>query len=267
MHKQYNTLLVKADDGVLNITLNRPECRNAMSLELLHEMIAVIDSVADSREIRAIVIAGAEGNFCAGGDIKDMAAARKGEVVDGKDPVAHFNRHFGTLMSKVNNAPQAVIAIIEGAVLGGGFGLCCVSDIALCAKDAQFGLPETGLGITPAQIAPFVVQRIGITQARRLGVTGGRFNGELALKLGLVHELFANEDELNSLLDSTLRQIKRCAPGANAATKQLMLRVGTAPMNELLDRAADEFAMAVKGAEGREGMTAFVEKRLPTWAE
>lgn len=263
------TLQLDLAEGVLTITLNRPDCRNAMNITLVNELIEAFDAVAEDRSVRAIVVRGADGNFCAGADIKDMAGARAKPItaegtVDG-DPIAKFNRRFGDLMEKANHAPQAVIAYIEGAVLGGGFGLSCVSDVAICHAEAQFGLPETGLGITPAQIAPFVVQRIGITQARRLGVTGGRFDGRYAHQLGLVHEVCDSAEEMDALLAKTLKQVRRCAPGANAGTKAVMLRVGTAPMNELLDRAAIEFAAAARGEEGVEGMTAFIEKRQASW--
>lgn len=265
------TLDLKLEEGVLTITLNRPQCRNAMNITLVGELMSAFDAVENDCSVRAIVLRGAEGHFCAGADIKDMSGARAKAVVEAGtvhgDPVAELNRQFGALMTKANHAPQAVIAYIEGAVLGGGFGLSCVSDIAICHADAQFGLPETGLGITPAQIAPFVVQRIGITQARRLGVTGGRFDGRYALQLGLVHELCDDTAQMDALLAKTLKQIRRCAPGANAGTKQLMLRVGSAPMDELLDRAAIEFAAAVRGEEGVEGMTAFIQKRQPSWNE
>lgn len=263
------TLKLDLSEGVFTITLNRPECRNAMNLQLVGELLAAFEAVENDRTVRAIVLRGAGGHFCAGADIKDMSGARgKAVTAEGTiegDPVAQLNRQFGVLMSKANAMPQAVIAYIEGAVLGGGFGLSCVSDVAICHADAQFGLPETGLGIPPAQIAPFVVQRLGITQARRLGVTGGRFDGRYAHQLGLVHEVCSGHEEMDAWLAKTLKQIRRCAPGANADTKQLMLRVGTAPMEELLDRAAIEFAAAVRGEEGVEGMTAFIQKRQPSW--
>ncbi|MCZ4149781.1 enoyl-CoA hydratase, partial [Escherichia coli] len=100
------------------------------------------------------------------------------------------------LLEEAQAAPQLLVALVEGAVLGGGFGLACVSDVAIAAADAQFGLPETSLGILPAQIAPFVVRRIGLTQARRLALTAARFDGREALRLGLVHFCEADADAL-----------------------------------------------------------------------
>ena len=264
-------LLLTLDKGVLHVTFNRPDNRNALSVALLSDIVATFDAVRDSREVRAVVLRGAGGNFCAGGDIKDMASVRmaqaKASASDGDDPAAAYNRKFGAFLCKVNEAPQATIAICEGAVLGGGFGLACVADVAFAHVNASFGLPETGLGIVPAQIAPFVVQRIGLSQARRLGVCGGRFKGEEARRLGIVHEVFSDDAGLAKLLDEALKQIIRCAPSANAVTKELMLKVGQMELDPLLDLAATKFSEAVCGPEGAEGTAAFIEKRLPKWAQ
>ena len=257
------TLLLERDGGVLHVTLNRPDSRNAMSLAMVSELRAVLAAVRDDRTVRAIVLRGAGGHFCAGGDIKDMAGARAA----GPDAYAALNRAFGGLLEEAQAQPQVLVAALEGAVLGGGFGLACVSDIAIAAVDAQFGLPETSLGILPAQIAPFVVKRIGLTQARRLALTAARFDGREALRLGLVHACADNAESLGEQLTEALDQVRRCAPGANAATKALLLASETEALGPLLDGPARQFADAVTGAEGAEGTMAFVQKRKPNWAQ
>lgn len=257
------TLLLERDGGVLHVTLNRPDSRNAMSLAMVSELRAVLAAVRDDRGVRAIVLRGAGGHFCAGGDIKDMAGARAA----GPDAYAALNRAFGGLLEEAQAQPQVLVAVLEGAVLGGGFGLACVSDIALTAADAQFGLPETSLGILPAQIAPFVVKRIGLTQARRLALTAARFDGREALRLGLVHLCADSAENLAEQLVQSLEQVRRCAPGANAATKALLLATESEALGPLLDDAARQFAAAVTGAEGAEGTMAFVQKRKPNWAQ
>ncbi|MDH1010334.1 isohexenylglutaconyl-CoA hydratase [Pseudomonas nicosulfuronedens] len=257
------TLLLEPDGGVLHVTLNRPDSRNAMSLAMVGELRAVLATVRDDRAVRAIVLRGAGGHFCAGGDIKDMAGARAA----GPDAYAALNRAFGGLLEEAQAQPQVVVAVLEGAVLGGGFGLACISDIALAAADAQFGLPETSLGILPAQIAPFVVKRIGLTQARRLALTAARFDGREALRLGLAHACADSAESLGEQLAQALDQVRRCAPGANAATKALLLATETETLGPLLDDAARQFAAAVTGAEGAEGTMAFVQKRKPNWAQ
>lgn len=263
------TLQVRFDEpgGVLWVTLARPEVKNAMSGEMIAELEAVFDLVHPRRDVRAIVLRGAEGNFCAGGDIKDMAAARGAPVEKDSDPIAVYNRRFGTVIAKIDRAPQAVVAVLEGVVLGGGFGLACVADVAIATTDAEFGLPETGLGVPPAQIAAFLVRRIGLSQSIRLAVTGARFAGSTARELGVCHIVVRDGVALERELAQTLAQIRRCAPGAIAATKHLMLQVGAVPLEGLLDEAADLFASAARGPEGMEGMMAFLGKRKPSWAD
>ncbi|MBF1801856.1 enoyl-CoA hydratase-related protein [Alloalcanivorax profundimaris] len=260
------TLTLSQQQGVLHIVLDRPQARNAMSLEMVEELMTVFDLVESEAGIRALVLRGGGGHFCAGGDIKDMAGARQ-KAAEG-DPEAFFrlNRRFGEMITRANRLPAVLITVLEGAVMGGGFGLACVSDVALAAGDARFALPETGLGVIPAQIAPFVVRRVGLTQARRLALTGARFDGHRALNLGVVHEVADSAEELDKKLAELLGQVRRCAPGANRATKALVLDVDQVPMEQLLDRAAREFADAVNGDEGQEGTLAFVRKRAPSWA-
>jgi isohexenylglutaconyl-CoA hydratase len=255
------------ETGVLFVTLARPEVRNAMSATMIGEIEAVLDAVHERRDVRAIVLRGAGGNFCAGGDIKDMAAARGAAIDGGIDPIAAHNRRFGAVIGKVDRAPQAVVAVLEGVVLGGGFGLACVADVAIATSDAEFGLPETGLGVPPAQIAPFLVRRLGLSQARRLALTGARFAGSTALAVGVCHIVVEDGVALERELAAVLAQIRRCAPGANAATKQIMLAVGETGLDALLDDAAAKFAAAARGPEGMEGMMAFLSKRKPSWAD
>ncbi len=263
---QTQHLRLSLEDGVLTVLLDRPEVRNAMSLHTVSELEAAFAAVADRRDVRVVVLRGAGGNFCAGGDIKDMAAARgKPPGEEGKDALAVVNRRFGEVITTVDRAPQAVVAVCEGAVLGGGFGLACVADVTLTAADAKFGLPETGLGIPPAQIAPFLVRRLGLSQARRLAVTGGRFHGNQALAIGLAHAVADTTDALEAELAQTLQQVLRCAPAAVATTKALMNDAGVVEHEALLDRAAELFAAAARGPEGIEGMTAFMQKRRPNW--
>lgn len=254
------------DAGVLRLTFDRPEVRNAMSLKMISELESIFDAIRARRDVRVVVLRGAGGHFCAGGDIKDMAAARALPARDGEpDALEVTNRAFGTMITKIDRAPQAVVAVLEGTVLGGGMGLACVADVAIALADAKLGLPETSLGIPPAQIAPLLVQRLGLSQARRLAVTGGRFDGRQAQAIGLVHAVAEDDAALQMELEATLARILRCAPEAVAATKHLMLQVGTVDRDALLDEGARLFAKAARGSEGIEGMTAFIQKRAPKW--
>jgi len=262
---EYEELLLNVENGVLTITINRPHKRNAMNEAVVKGIMESFDAIAGNLDIRAVVLRGAEGHFCAGGDISGMQGTSSQE--EAERAAWEFNRVFGRLCTQVNRAPQVVITMLEGAVLGGGFGLACISDVAIADINAKFGMPETGLGIVPAQIAPFVVMRIGITQARRLALLGERVNGEQARELGIVHYCCDGVAAMEATLKEVLGKLRRCAPAATAATKQLILDVGSADLEQLLDRAADDFTRAINSAEGKEGTGAFVEKRLPSWAQ
>lgn len=267
------TLLVQTTQGVCTLTLNRPEVRNAMSLAMVNELLQALQAAEQDSSVRAIVLRGAGGHFCAGGDIADMAQARmklaqqqaQGEQADTANPVAETNAAFGRLCLAYARSPLPIVTVLEGTVMGGGFGLACVSDVSLALDTVAFRLPETSLGIIPAQIAPFLVERLGYAEAKRLSVTGARINAAEALTLRLVHEVHSNADELEGALQRTLASILACGPQALAATKGLLARARLSPPEQLVDEAADLFAQAVLSDEGQEGTGAFMQKRKPKW--
>ena len=256
----------------MHIGLNRPESRNAMSLHMvaeLRQLLQAAEATAGQPDaVRVVVLRGAGGHFSAGADLKDMAAARVRALhapADGSDPIAEVNAAFGELCVAYARTPLAVVAVLEGTVMGGGFGLACVADVAIASETAQFRLPETALGVVPAQIAPFLVERLGYSQAKRLAVTGGRLDADAALRIGLVHAVAATGD-LQAELDKTLTDILACAPGALAATKALMASARLREPQDLVLPAAAIFSRAAQGPEGLEGIAAFMQKRKPQWA-
>ncbi len=275
------TLKIVRHPQWVEVTLARPAVRNAMSFEMVDELRQTFRSLRDDHDTQAVVLRGAGGHFCAGGDVKDMreilaspspSSDTQASDNDGGSPVEHnplaqANRTFGEMLSEIEGAPQVVIVVLEGAVMGGGFGLACVADIALALPSARFGLPEVTLGLTPAQIAPFVVARVGSMRARQLALTGARFDAEAARSYGLVHACFANETELNQHLSQTLVNISNCAPEARRATKELILSAGNPDRAQLLDHAALGFAHAVREGEGMAGMMAFITKQSPAWQQ
>lgn len=271
---EYATLAINRVGAVLHVTLNRPESRNAMSLRMVAELRSVLASAEAGGLIRVLVLRGAGGHFCAGADLKDMAAARMQAVQGGArsseeglvlDAVAQANRQFGELALAYANTPLALVAVLEGSVMGGGFGLACVTDVALASESTLFRLPETALGLVPAQITPFLLERLGYSQAKRLAVTGGRVTAAQALAIGLVHAVHA-PDQLDAALAAVLADILACAPGAVAATKALLAKARQTPAVDLVQEAALVFSRAAQGAEGLEGTTAFLQKRKPKWA-
>lgn len=257
--------------AVIELTLNKPEARNAMSLTMVSELQQALaqaeQSAGQADAVRVVVLRGAGGHFCAGADLKDMAAARMRAMQggdDGTDPIAEVNAQFGRMCAAFANSPLAIVAVLEGTVMGGGFGLACVADVAIASETANFRLPETSLGVVPAQIAPFLVERLGYSQAKRLAVTGGRLDAAAALAMGLVHQQVPTA-QLQTALDGVLSDILACAPGALAATKALMAKARLQAPTSLVDEAAAIFSRAAQGTEGMEGMGAFLQKRKPNW--
>lgn len=264
------TLELHREAGVLHITLNRPEVRNAMSLGMVEELYRTFRAVQEDLAVRAVVLRGAGGQFCAGGDVKDLQAADAASSALGPhsrpDPLQGLNRAYGSLLELIDRTPQVVVAAVEGNALGGGLGLVCVSDLALTVEDSRFGMPEVRLGLLPAQIAPFVVRRIGLTQTRRLALTGILVGGREAFRLGLVHEIFFNASHFEAGIEQTLEAVQKSGPQAVAASKALLHRsAGATDLKPLLDEAAQDFARALRSEEARQGMEAFLGKQAPAW--
>ena len=258
------TVLTRTQGGVMYLTLNRPEVRNAMSLAMVLELREALAAAEADSEIRAIVLRGAGGHFCAGGDIKDMARARL-TLGDNPDAIVDVNQAFGDLCVAYAGTGLAVVAVVQGTVMGGGFGLACVADVTLADDSVVFRLPETSLGLVPAQVGPFLVERLGYAEAKRLAVTGATVDAPTALRLRLVHEVHAEAQALDAALLRVLADILHCAPGALAATKALIAKARLHSPSSLVHEAAETFARAVLGPEGQEGMLAFVHKRAASW--
>jgi isohexenylglutaconyl-CoA hydratase len=258
-------VLLEERGGVLALTLNRPEARNAMTGEMVAALAAAIQRAEESEAVRILVLRGRGGHFCAGADVRELARARAEPKPSGRDPVAELSAAFGRVCLAFARVSVPTVSVLEGTVLGGGFGLCCASDITLAAASTTFGLPETSLGIVPAQIAPFLVERLGLAQAKRLALAGGKLHAREALELGLVHELHDTEEALSLALEATLTRLLACAPRATRATKRLLLRAHREAPESSIEHAAAVFSAAVTSPEGAEGSLAFLQKRRPSW--
>jgi len=260
-----NTLLIDQNAGVRRITLNRPEVRNAMSLGMVGDLQQALAEAQADPTVRVLVLQGTGGHFCAGGDLQDMARARMTPAQQGVDAIAEVNAAFGRLCLAYARSPLPIVTVLEGTVMGGGFGLACVADVTLALDTALFRLPETSLGVIPAQIAPFLVERIGYAEAKRLAVTGGKIDAKEALLLRLVHEVHADATALDAALQAVVARILACAPGAIGVTKSLLARARFEAPDTFIDEAAQLFSQAVQGPEGQEGTAAFMQKRAPAW--
>jgi enoyl-CoA hydratase/carnithine racemase len=252
----FETITCAIVGTVAKVTLNRPKTRNAMSLAMVEELLRCFNVLRDEayHGVRVVVLCAAGETFCAGGDLRDMSAASE----DG----AGIGSQLDDLLRAVNEAPQVVVARIQGAAMGGGLGLVCVSDIAIADEDATFGLPEVRLGLAPAVISPYVVQRAGITHTRQLMLTGRRFGAAAALEYGLIHEV-APAGQLDAQVEATVTDILKCAPNALRECKRLLFTVLRQP-DSLEDRVATFERLRVSD-EAAEGIMAFIQKRNAPW--
>ncbi len=259
-------VLTEFDGGWLTIWFNRPEARNALSGELTADLRAVLEAVRDDRSVRGITVRGKGGVFCAGGDLKGFKSNFQGGE-QGVADVAASSRAGGELFGLINTMPQVVVMLVEGAAMAGGLGIVCTGDVVVVTEDCKFALTETTLGIPPAQIAPFVARRLGLTTARRLMLTAARFTGADAGTNGLADFVAKDVADMERIEADIKKQVMKCAPAANAVTKEIVLATPYLERDAMLDKAAKGFAECMLGEEGKEGVAAFLEKRKPYWAE
>lgn len=255
----FETLVVRIEGTVANVTLNRPAAKNAMNNQMVLDLIACFEGLKNQAEVRVIVLSGANGTFCAGGDLKEMSQADH-------NAADYFSAVLDQMLCAINEAPQVVVAKIEGAAMGGGFGLVCVADIAIASTEATMGLPEVRLGIVPAIISPYVIERIGVSRARELMLTGRRFDGLEALTYEVIHEAVVPE-ELESRVKVVIDQIKLCSPHALAACKQLIFTVKDQSTTATVQYRTALLGEMRRSADGQEGMKAFIEKRAAKWVQ
>ena len=256
---------VDARGAFVFATLDAPATRNALS----DAMVAGLDdalALAESQPaVRALVIRGAGGTFCAGGDFSGFRALMGAKLpAGGVDPIVGFNRGFGALLERIRASPVATIAVVEGAAMGGGAGLAATCDFLLAESGGQFGMPEVTLGLPPAQVAPFIAARIGQGAALRLLLTGTRLSAAQALACGLAdesHESAALDERLTALLT----ELGRAEPTALRATKAILQRRSAEPLGATLDFAATAFAAALRSGTVSEGLAAMSAKRQAAW--
>ncbi|MDA8016671.1 MAG: enoyl-CoA hydratase-related protein [Thermoanaerobaculia bacterium] len=277
MTHEVRCLQVEQHGCVLWAVLHRPEVRNALDDAMVRELHGLCQTVEDGSSegmdevsrVRVVVLRGAGGTFCAGGDVVEMKKALEGDRSPGdrsEDPLFELSREFGRLLERLDALPCVVVAAVEGAAMGGGLGLACVADLVLSTDDAIFGMPEVRLGLIPAQIAPYVARRAGPAKARTLAVTARLIRGVEALRQGLVDECHPGPEALETALNSCLREILLGAPKAVASVKALMSGIDRRDRSEVLDEGARRFAVAARGTEAREAMAAFADRRPSPWA-
>jgi methylglutaconyl-CoA hydratase len=255
----YDTLKLDIDArGVATLVLNRPEKRNAMSGQMIAELHAAADALAADDGVRVVVLTGAGGSFCAGGDLNWMKAQIG---ADDATRAAEAGK-LAAMLGALNRLPKPVIGRIEGSAFGGGVGLASVCDVAVCAPDAKFGLTETRLGLIPATIGPYVLARIGEGAARRVFMSSRVFGADEAQTLGFISKIGA---DLDALVEAEVAPYLSCAPGAVAEAKALALQLGGAPSDAEVAVSIQALVTRWQSEEAEAGVDAFLSKGKAGW--
>lgn len=258
-----DVLRVERSGAVARVTLARPEVRNAFNAELIAALTeAFAELGAEPADALRIVVLGGDGPvFCAGADVAWLRAAVDMDV-DANEADAG---RLATMLETIDTCPAPVVARVQGAALGGGMGLCAVADIVVAIADATFGFTETRLGILPAVIGPYALAKIGESQARALFLPGSRFGAERARQIGLVHEVVADEAALDARLGEIVDELLAASPTAVREAKGLIRRLRGQPSAQARALTVASIARQRTSPEGMEGLSAFLDKRDPSW--
>jgi methylglutaconyl-CoA hydratase len=257
-------VLVTRDGPVARVTLNRPQLHNAFDEALIAGLADAFQALYDDDQIRAVVLAGAGKSFSAGADLNWMQrAAGYDEERNRADA-----RALELMLRTIDDCPKPVVAMVQGAAIGGGLGLVAACDIAVAGEAALFATSEVRLGIVPAVIAPFVVRAIGPREARRWFLTAERFGAAEARRIGLVHEVVP-ADQLEARVAAMVGELLKGGPEALASAKQLVRLVEMMPQGGSIRAEATVGIIAERraSAEGREGIAAFLQKRKSAWVQ
>jgi methylglutaconyl-CoA hydratase len=256
----YTTLVARRDGAIERLTLNRPDVRNAFNDTMIAELTAWAAHLHTDADVRVAVIDGAGKSFSAGADITWMAQtirySREDNLRDATDAARMF--------AAINTLPIPVVGRVHGAAIGGGAGLAAVCDVVVAEEQAVFGFTEVKLGIVPAVISPFVLEKIGRSAARELFLTGARFSAARAKDIGLIHAVVPS-NELDATVAQYVADLLTGGREAIAAAKTLIADVSNASPGATEQLTSNVIATRRVSAEGQEGLTAFLEKRTPGW--
>ena len=259
---EYETLRLERDArGVVTVTMDRPEVRNAFDPVLIDELSRAADELAADPTVRVVVLTGAGDVFSTGADLNWMKSMKD---YTHEENVADSTRLDG-MFRALWDLPQPLIGRINGLALGGGTGLTAVCDIAIASEAAGFAFTEVLLGLAPAVISPYVLRKTSLSFARAVFVTGERFSAERAREAGLVHEVVP-PGGLDAAVEAAVRRCLSAGPIAAAAAKRLP-EIALRPLDEAAAETVRIIAELRAGAEGQEGMAAFFDKRKPNWTE
>lgn len=256
------TVLVEIDDkGVATVTMNRPEVHNAFNEDVIAKLTATLEDLGKNEDVRVVILRGEGKSFSAGGDLNWMRKSADYTYDENVDDAMRL----GLLLRTLYEMPMPTIALVHGNAFGGGVGLTACCDVAVAEDGTKFCLSEVRIGLIPSVIGPYVLRAIGERHARRYFLTAERFDAEEARRIGLVHEVVP-QGGLDEIADTLVKAVLDGAPGAQALGKAQILEISGKPItSELIAHTSRTIAEARATDEGKEGLSAFLEKRDPNW--
>lgn len=253
---------VEREGALARVWFNRPEVHNALNAELGVALLEALDALASDDSCRCVILGGRGPSFCAGADIGAMKASAAASF---DENVAEATR-LGAVFAALADFPKPVVGRVHGGVYGGGVGFASACDITVASDDAKFGLTEVRLGILPGLISPYVLRRLGDRQARELMLTGERFDAATALRVGLVHHVVPAA-ELDAKIAERAGELLKGGPHAQKRIKALLVEWGNTPWDAYRASLPNTLAEVRSGAEAKDALAAFFEKRKPRWME
>jgi len=259
---EYKEIKLETDQrGVAWLTLNREAKHNSMNSQMMREILGACKELSDLESVRAVVLTGSgEKSFSAGADLGWM---RENFERSREERMAESSM-LADMLEALNGLDKITIARINGQAYAGGVGLICVCDIAISVKTARFALTETRLGLTPANISPYVIERLGMSNCRRILLNSHFFGAQEALSIGLIHKR-VDPGELDQVVEAEIQSCLDCAPGAVATTKQLLWRVSAQSADENRKYTAELLAEVWETEEAQSGIRAFFDRKPPPW--
>lgn len=253
-----------ADNGLATITMNRPITHNAFNNEVIQQLQDAFSRVAANKTVRALLLQAEGSSFCAGGDMNWMKQMANYSY---EENLAD-SRKIAAMLHKLNTLPVPTIARVQGAAYGGGVGLVACCDMAVASSNAKFCLSEVKVGMIPATISPYVIAAIGQRAARRYFTTAEVISAPKALELGLISEFRTSDAEADQVIAGLVKALLKNGPRAVGEAKRLALELSNRPIDaELIEESSRRIALTRDSSEGKEGLSAFLEKRKPNWIQ
>ena len=253
-----------AENGLATITMNRPSSHNAFNNEVIQLLQDAFARAANDNSVRALLLQAAGSSFCSGGDMNWMKAMA---AYSYEDNLAD-SRKIAAMLHCLNTLPMPTIARVQGAAYGGGVGLVACCDIAIASSNAKFCLSEVKVGMIPATISPYVIAAIGQRASRRYFTTAEVISAEKALDLSLISECCATDEDADQCIAALIKGLLKNGPRAVCEAKKLVLDLSNRPIDaELIEESSRRIALTRDSSEGKEGLSAFLEKRKPNWIQ